>query len=53
MANVIALPHLGSATAETRLAMTTAAVENLRAGLRGETPLYLANSPYFKKGAIS
>jgi phosphogluconate 2-dehydrogenase/gluconate 2-dehydrogenase len=53
MANVIALPHLGSATAETRLAMATAAVENLRAGLRGETPLYLANSPYFKKGAIS
>jgi len=38
MANVIALPHLGSATAETRLAMATLAVENLRAGLRGETP---------------
>jgi phosphogluconate 2-dehydrogenase/gluconate 2-dehydrogenase len=53
MANVVALPHLGSATAETRLAMATVAVENLRAGLRGETPLYQANSPDFKKGAIS
>lgn len=46
MANVIALPHLGSATAETRLAMATLAVDNLRAGLRGETPPCLANVPH-------
>ncbi len=45
MSNVIALPHLGSATAETRLAMATLAVDNLRAGLRGETPPCLANAP--------
>lgn len=45
MANVIALPHLGSATAETRLAMARLAVDNLRAGLRGETPPCLANAP--------
>ena len=48
MANVIALPHVGSATAETRLAMATLAVENLRAGLRGETPPCLANSPHIE-----
>ena len=46
MANVTALPHLGSATAETRLAMATLAVDNLRAGLRGETPPCLANAPH-------
>lgn len=43
MANVVALPHIGSATHETRLAMAALAVENLRAGLRGERPRYLVN----------
>ncbi|WP_343743088.1 D-glycerate dehydrogenase [Herbaspirillum huttiense] len=34
--NVVALPHIGSATHETRLAMAELAVSNLLAGLRGE-----------------
>lgn len=44
MANVVALPHIGSATRETRLAMAELAVENLRAGLRGEPPPCLVNA---------
>lgn len=36
--NVVLLPHLGSATEETRTAMGMRAVENLRAFFRGETP---------------
>ncbi|WP_050465228.1 2-hydroxyacid dehydrogenase [Herbaspirillum autotrophicum] len=43
LSNVVALPHIGSATHETRLAMATLAVDNLVAGLRGETPRHLAN----------
>ena len=42
MKNVIALPHVGSATFETRYAMAKLAVENLIAGLRGERPAHLA-----------
>lgn len=44
MANVVALPHVGSATHDTRLAMATLAVKNLRAGLRGERPPCLVNA---------
>ena len=36
--NVVLLPHVGSATEETRRAMGTIAVENLMAGLQGDTP---------------
>jgi lactate dehydrogenase-like 2-hydroxyacid dehydrogenase len=36
--NVVLLPHLGSATEETRTAMGMRAVENLRAFFRGERP---------------
>lgn len=36
--NVIALPHVGSATEETRAAMLDLAVRNLRAVLAGERP---------------
>jgi glyoxylate reductase len=36
--NVVLLPHLGSATLETRTAMGLKAVENLRAFFRGEDP---------------
>jgi lactate dehydrogenase-like 2-hydroxyacid dehydrogenase len=36
--NVVLLPHLGSATVETRTAMGLRAVENLRAFFRGESP---------------
>lgn len=45
MPNVVALPHIGSATHETRLAMAQLAVENLIAGLRGLRPRYLATEP--------
>ena len=37
------LPHLGSATIETRTAMGLLAVENLLAGLAGERPRCLVN----------
>ncbi|NQE49268.1 2-hydroxyacid dehydrogenase [Herbaspirillum rubrisubalbicans] len=40
--NVVALPHIGSATHETRLAMAKLAVANLIAGLRGEPVPHLA-----------
>lgn len=36
--NVILLPHIGSATAETRRAMVELAVANLELGARGRTP---------------
>jgi lactate dehydrogenase-like 2-hydroxyacid dehydrogenase len=37
MPNVVVLPHIGSATVETRQAMLDCAVDNLAACLRGET----------------
>lgn len=42
--NVVATPHIGSATHETREAMATCAVENLLAALAGEKPKNLVNS---------
>lgn len=41
--NVVATPHIGSATHETREAMATCAVENLLAALAGERPVNLVN----------
>lgn len=41
--NITLLPHLGSATIETRTAMGLLAVENLLAGLSGERPRCLLN----------
>ena len=41
--NVILLPHMGSATVETRTAMAESAARNLAACLRGETPPNLVN----------
>ena len=38
MENVVLLPHLGSATEETRIAMGLRAIENVRAFLAGEEP---------------
>jgi phosphogluconate 2-dehydrogenase len=38
MDNVVALPHIGSATRETRAAMAERAVENLIAALEGNKP---------------
>ena len=43
MDNVTLLPHIGSATAETRLRMALLACENLLAGLRGQRPPNLLN----------
>lgn len=42
--NVILLPHIGSATVETREAMRDLAIENLLAALRGERPKEVVNS---------
>ncbi|MGE7879366.1 2-hydroxyacid dehydrogenase [Peribacillus muralis] len=38
MKNVVTLPHIGSATSETRLKMAMLAATNLVAGVQGETP---------------
>lgn len=38
MKNVVTLPHIGSATNETRFKMALAAAENLVSGLQGEIP---------------
>ncbi|MCO7214434.1 D-glycerate dehydrogenase [Halomonas sp. OfavH-34-E] len=43
MANVVALPHIGSATHETRTAMAQRAVDNIRLALQGERPLSPVN----------
>ena len=43
MLNVVALPHIGSATHETREAMTQRAVDNIRLALQGEPPISLVN----------
>ncbi|WP_433735358.1 2-hydroxyacid dehydrogenase [Pseudomonas putida] len=46
--NVVATPHIGSATHETREAMARCAVENLVAALAGERPKNLVNSALWK-----
>jgi phosphogluconate 2-dehydrogenase len=43
MSNVVATPHMGSATHETREAMARCAVDNLLAALAGERPKDLVN----------
>ncbi|PMR72727.1 2-hydroxyacid dehydrogenase [Billgrantia endophytica] len=43
MANVVALPHIGSATHETRDAMTQRAIDNICLALQGERPISLVN----------
>ena len=43
LSNAVTLPHVGSATAETREAMANRAIDNLRAALLGERPRYLVN----------
>ncbi|OJA03998.1 D-glycerate dehydrogenase [Halomonas sp. QHL1] len=43
MPNVVALPHIGSATHETRNAMAQRAVDNIRLALQGERPISLVN----------
>jgi phosphogluconate 2-dehydrogenase len=46
--NVVATPHIGSATHETREAMATCAVDNLLAALAGERPANLVNTQAWK-----
>ncbi|MEW9669877.1 2-hydroxyacid dehydrogenase [Ammoniphilus sp. 3BR4] len=43
MPNVVTLPHIGSATSETRLKMAMKAAENMVAGLSGKKPVNLVN----------
>jgi len=44
--NVVLLPHIGSATSETRTAMANMAVDNTIAVLQGKKPLTPVNSPF-------
>jgi len=46
--NTVLLPHVGSATWETRMKMADLAVTNLLAGLRGERPPNLVNPEVWK-----
>jgi phosphogluconate 2-dehydrogenase len=48
MDNVVATPHMGSATHETREAMARCAVDNLLAALAGERPMNLVNPSVWK-----
>ncbi|WP_092281763.1 2-hydroxyacid dehydrogenase [Pseudomonas prosekii] len=48
MNNVVATPHIGSATHETREAMATCAVDNLLMALAGERPVNLVNAGAWK-----
>jgi phosphogluconate 2-dehydrogenase len=43
MRNVVALPHIGSATFETRTAMAQRAVDNISLALKGQRPISLVN----------
>lgn len=45
MKNVVTLPHIGSATYETRFKMQMTAASNLIAGIAGDTPANLLNKP--------
>jgi len=52
MDNVVTLPHIGSATHETREAMAWCAVENICQALRGERPRNLVN-PQARPGGFA
>lgn len=52
MDNVVTLPHIGSATYETRLKMAKLAAENLVLGLRGKSA-FLNKSGGFKRSPIN
>lgn len=47
MPNVVTLPHIGSATEETRFRMAQFAAENLMAGLQGKRPPALLNEEVY------
>jgi gluconate 2-dehydrogenase len=48
LSNAVTLPHIGSATHETRQAMADRAYDNLRAALLGEKPQDLVNQQVWK-----
>lgn len=50
LGNVVTVPHIGSATQETRRAMAVRAIENLVRGLRGERPRDLVNPAVWNLG---
>jgi len=47
--NVVALPHIGSATHETRYDMAACAVDNLIAALKGDVKQFCVNPEVLKK----
>jgi glyoxylate reductase len=47
--NVLLVPHIGSASVETRARMADLAVDNLLAGLRGERLLHCANHEVYER----
>ncbi len=49
--NVVLLPHLGSATRETRLAMGQMIVDDIAAVLAGDKPAHPANQPQKPRNA--
>ncbi|MGO3770573.1 MAG: NAD(P)-dependent oxidoreductase, partial [Vreelandella alkaliphila] len=48
MPNVVALPHIGSATHKTRDAMAQRAVDNICLALQGERPISLVNEEAYR-----
>ncbi len=48
MNNVVLMPHVGSATGETRFQMARLAAENLLAALNGERPLNVVNPEVYE-----
>jgi gluconate 2-dehydrogenase len=48
LSNAVTLPHIGSATGETRDAMAQRAMDNLTAALKGQRPQDLVNPKAFK-----
>jgi glyoxylate reductase len=49
MENVVLLPHIGSASTETRTKMALMAVENVLAVLRGERPPNIVNPEIYEE----
>jgi len=49
--NAVLLPHVGSATLSTRIAMVTRAIENLRAGMAGQRLPFCANPEVYEVSA--
>jgi lactate dehydrogenase-like 2-hydroxyacid dehydrogenase len=49
MDNTVLVPHIGSATDETREAMTMRAVNNILAVIRGDVPPNILNPEIYRK----